>query len=125
MNIILGSQLTDELRQKYILLELDSFRTEIHGEPVTAYCVLDQLDLGEMMVMQQYLDLHANLMPNYRKQNWNYVEQAIEHLMGRWGKQLDTFYTDILGRVAECKKRVLDDAWDGVLYRQQIPRDNT
>jgi hypothetical protein len=117
MNIILESNITDAIRNKYLLLELDSFRLMPNGHPVPAFCLLDQVPLNEMLVMQQYLDLHANLMPNYRRQNWPYVEQAIEHLMGRWDNQLDSFYKDVLDRVQEFKQHPLDDAWDGIIDR--------
>jgi hypothetical protein len=117
MNILLGPQITDDIRDRFILLELDSFRTAPASDSVTAYCLIEQISIGEMLVMQQYLDLHRNLMPNYRQRNWNYVEQAIEHLMGRWDNQLDSFYSDMLIRVQALKSQDLDDTWDGVLDR--------
>ncbi len=117
MNIILESQVTEQVKDKYILLELDSFRLKPGADPMPAYCILDQLSLDEMLVMQQYLDLHANLMPNYRKRNWNYVEQAIEHLMGRWNSQLDSFYIEVSNRVSGFRKQEPDVHWDGVIDR--------
>jgi hypothetical protein len=117
MNIILQSQITEDVKDKYILLELDSFRMRPDQTPMPAYCILEQLSLDEMMNMKQYLDLHSNLMPNYRKRNWNYVEQAIEHLMGRWNNQLDSFYTEILTRVSKFRSQEPDDQWDGVIDR--------
>lgn len=117
MNIILESQVTSDVKDRYLLLELDSFRLTSGSDPVPAYCILEQLGLDEMLDMQQYLDLHANLMPNYRKRNWNYVEQAIEHLMGRWNGQLDSFYQEVLSRVSGYRQREPNDQWDGVIDR--------
>lgn len=118
MNIILESQITPEIRDRHILLELDSFRLAGLTDPVPAYCLLEKVGLDEMMVMKQYLDLHGNLMHNYRTRNWNYVEQAIEYLMGKWDRQLDSFYTNLLERVKALKEQSLDDSWDGTIDRK-------
>lgn len=117
MHIILQTEITNEIKQKYILLELDSFRFTADSEPVTAYCLVEQLDLNDMLVMQQYLDLHDNLMSHYRQQHWHYVEQAIEHLMGRWNNQLDSFYQDLLARVNHLRDQTLSKSWDGMIDR--------
>jgi len=117
MHIILETEITDEIKQKYILLELDSFRFTADSQPVTAYCLVEQLDLNELLVMQQYLDLHGNLMSQYRNRHWDYVEQAIQHLLGRWNNQLDSFYRDLLTRVHLLRDQTLDQSWDGVIDR--------
>jgi hypothetical protein len=117
MNIILDSDITPEIRSRYLLLELDTMRLASGSLPVRAYCVLEHLDMQEMMVMSQYLDLHNNLMHNYRSKNWNYVEQAIEHLQGRWARQLDTFYADLLQRVHVLRDQDLPESWDGIIEK--------
>lgn len=117
MNIIIESDITPEIQEKYILLELDSFRVPDTDTPVAAYCVLEPLGLEEMATVEQFRDLHSNLMPNYRKRNWDYVEQAIEHLMGRWDGQLDSFYSTLLSRVDDLKDKTLDQSWDGAIDR--------
>jgi len=117
MNILLEPQITADMRERYLLLELDSFRVAPREEPIASYCLLDRLDLGEMLVMQQYLDLHSNLMPNYRQRNWNYVEQAIDHLHGRWNHQLDSFYDTIRQRVRDLQANDPAEDWDGVIDR--------
>jgi len=115
MNVILSPQITEEIRQRYILLELDSFRLALNSEPVAAHALVEQLSMNELLVMQQYLDLHSNIMHNYRTQNWNYVEQAIDHLKGKWNRELDSFYDDLLSRVALLRTQQLDENWDGVI----------
>ena len=117
MNIILESDITSEMQEKYILLELDKFRMPDSTEPVSAYCLLEPLSLEELATAKEFIDLHSNVMPNYRKKNWPYVEHAIEHLMGRWDGQLDSFYTTLASRVTELKASELDHAWDGVIDR--------
>lgn len=117
MNILLATQLNDDIRSRYLLLELDSFRTQPEAPAVAAYCLLERLPLDEMLVMQQYLDLHGNLMSNYRKRNWNYVEQAIDHLKGKWNQQLDSFYQDLAARTKTYKDHEPEPSWDGIVDR--------
>jgi hypothetical protein len=124
MNIILDTQITPEIQEKYMLLELDTFKITESDTICTAWCLVEPPDHTEMMQIQQFVDLHANLMPNYRKQNWDYVEQAIEHLLGRWDNQLDSFYNDLLARIASLRHDGIDPEWDGSLQRSIQPPIN-
>jgi len=117
MNIVLETQVTSDIQNKYILLELDSFRFAQDLQPIKAYCLIEKLPLNEMIEIQQYIDLHHNLISNYRRRNWNYCEQAMEHLMGKWQQQLDTFYEDLLQRVQTHKVSGVADDWDGIIQR--------
>lgn len=117
MNILLETQITPDMRDKYLLLELDTFRTGPGPDTVTAWCMIDPKDPDGMVTMDQFIDLHSNLMPNYRQRNWNYVEQAIEHLLGRWDGQLDSFYSDLQSRVTSLRESDPDQDWDGIIDR--------
>ena len=48
----------------------------------------------EMSQTESLKELHANLIKYYGLKKWDYCEQAIEQLMGKWGGELDTFYQD-------------------------------
>ena len=73
MNIIFGDSV-DTLPDHYIKLELDTFRTA--DNTVTAYCLVEKLAPDEFITMESYKKIHADLMDAYRKQHWNYCEQA-------------------------------------------------
>lgn len=115
MNIILGDQTLTDVADRYILLELDRFRVPDREDPITAYCVLEPLPLNEMLDLPQYQELHAKLMENYRRKNWSFCEQAIEHLRGKWNGDVDSFYQDILTRVDKYKQSDPGDTWDGTI----------
>lgn len=117
MNIILGIQNIKDISDRYVVLELDTLRMTDHAEPITAYCVLDQMPLQDMMQLEQWQDLHQQLIKNYRVQNWSFCQQAIDHLIGHWQGELDTFYTDLLQRVQQYQSTELAADWDGVLDR--------
>jgi hypothetical protein len=117
MNIILGKDNVDNVSERYIVLELDTLRLSGATEPVTAYCVLDQIALQDIVQLDQWRELHQNLIKNYRLKNWNFCQQAIEHLTGHWQNELDTFYADLSQRVKQYQVDPPGDAWDGVLDR--------
>ena len=117
MNIIFDKSHLEELESKYTVLELDTIRSESTGQQRTAYCVVENVPILEMAQIESFRNLHANLIDNYRKQNWNYCEQAIEHLMGKWNRELDSFYMDLLHRVEGYKAESPGDNWDSVIVR--------
>lgn len=117
MNIILGQENAAELQQKHIVLELDSFRINGHDKPVTAFCVTEDLSIESLMKADQFKDLHQGLIRNYRKKNWSYCLDALDHLRGQWDGQLDSFYDELRSRINDLQDQTLDDSWDGVLVK--------
>jgi hypothetical protein len=70
-----------------------------------------------MPTLNQFHDLHANLMVEYRKRNWKYCEDAMEHLQGKWNGNLDTFYTELKARIQQLKTESLPDTWTGTVLK--------
>jgi len=117
MNIIFGDNVADQAREKYTVLELDTFVFEQKDITATAYAVIERVPLMEMVNIESFKTLHANLMLEYRKRNWKYCEDAIEHLRGKWNGDLDTFYTELYERVQTLKDQILSDSWSGTIAR--------
>jgi hypothetical protein len=69
MNIIFGDNVAELAREKYTVLELDTFL--INDQTATAYAVVEQIPLQELTSIDQFKTLHQNLMVEYRKRNWN------------------------------------------------------
>ena len=118
MQIIFGEP-PKELKEKYIILELDTIQYAENAEPITAYCVIggENVTLEEVSTLKEYADMHKALMINYRKQNWNFCEQAIDSLKGKFKGEMDSFYNIIEERIRKYKKNVLDNTWDGILRK--------
>ena len=115
MNIIFGPQQLEEVEKKYTVLELDTLRVPGQDEPITAYCVVKSIPIMEMAGLDQMTELHSNLIKNYRKKNWKYCEDAIEHLVGKWGGELDSFYDDLSTRIKDHKSNDLSDGWSWII----------
>lgn len=117
MNIIIDAEQIESYREKYTVLELDTIKILPENRQVTAYCVVETIPLEELPQVESKRNLHQSLMTNYRKRDWNFCEQAIEHLIGAWNHELDSFYTDILGRIAKYKEQDPGDSWDGTIEK--------
>ena len=113
MHIILGDQITKEITDKYIVLELDRFQITGRDHAVSAYCLVENVPIAELPQAEEFRDLHANLVRNYRLGNWKFCEDALEHLEGRWNGEVDSFYHELSLRITNLRDQQLDDtSWD-------------
>jgi len=113
MNIIFGTEMAEQAQDRYTVLELDTLNLVPTGETVTAYCLVETVPITEMPAVASLQDLHSNLMTEYRKQNWHYCEDAITHLTGKWGGELNSFYTELYQRIQSLKQTDLPEDWTG------------
>lgn len=99
MYIILGKEAAERLRENYLVLDLETVM--VKGEAIPAYCVVEGegIPLVELPQIDQYRDLHANFVIEYNKGNYKFCLDAAEHLRGKFGGQLDTFYDEIVARI--------------------------
>ena len=114
MNIIFGEAL-GEVPDNYTILELDTFVLPPDNKKVTSYCIVEQIALHDFPVLENYKKVHADLLQAYRDQNWDYCEDAITGLTGRWNGELDTFYNDLFARVQKYKSNPPGDYWTGYI----------
>lgn len=115
MHIILGDQITAEVADKYIVLELDSFEVKGRDGTVSAYCLVENVPLQELPEVEQFRDLHAQMIRNYREGKWKFCEDALEHLMGRWNGEVDSFYKDLQARLPNLQTQSSAKDWTATL----------
>jgi len=118
MNIVLGKENIQSLQDKYTILELDSFYLPESEMPVTAYGVVEKISIDQIATIDRFRDLHNNMMKNYRLRNWKYVEDALEHLVGQWSGEYDSFYDEMSNRVRSLKNQNLPEDWNGIFDKQ-------
>ena len=113
MNIILENEVTDLIADKYILLELDTFLRTTNGQRVKSYAVVskDDIILQEIPTLEMNQKLHANLIKNYKKGDWNFCKEALSHLQGKWKGEIDSFYAILGTRIKGLESNPQDD-WD-------------
>ena len=115
MHIILGEQNVQEVSDKYVVLELDTFRTAGEDKMVSAFCLIENIPIQELSEVAHYKDLHQQLIKNYREANWKFCEDALEHLQGRWNKEVDSFYSVIAQRIQQQKYNADCQDWDPII----------
>ena len=115
MNIIFKEN-SAEIQEKYTVLDLDTFVMP-DGAVHTACCVVENIPIIELSQTDSLKELHSNLIKNYAKKDWSYCEQAIQHLIGKWNGELDSFYAELQTRIARLKTMDLDDSWTPVIAK--------
>lgn len=98
MNIILGKEAVDKLQDSYTILELETF-TRQDGSKVTAYCVVESVPIDELATLPANKQLHDTFVREYNNKNYKYCTDAVEHLLGKFNGELDSFYTEIINRI--------------------------
>ncbi len=99
MEIIFGRENAIKLREKYTVLDLET--VEKDGVSLEVFCLIpaDKISLGDLPTLEQYTNLHAEFLAGYAKKEYDYCRQCIEHLTGKFGGEVDTFYEEILNRI--------------------------
>lgn len=116
MNIIFGEQEAQQLKNKYIVLELDTITIK-NSAPTPVYCVIENISMEELSKAENYINIHIALIENYKKRNWDFCQQSIEQLMGFWGGQVDSFYEILEKRISEYKQNEPDESWTGIIAK--------
>ncbi len=100
MHIVYGKEQADRLREKYTVLELDTVKVEEVDKNLTLFAVVDTEKLGviDLPQLAQWVKLHEDLIRNLKKKDKNFCLQAVEHLLGKFGGDIDSFYEHVKGR---------------------------
>jgi hypothetical protein len=99
MNIIFGRENAEKLREKYTVLDLEKLVVE--GKEVEVFCLIpaEKIALPDLPQLEQWIKLHEDFLNGYYKKEYNYCRQCIEHLTGKFGGEVDTFYEELLKRI--------------------------
>lgn len=105
MQIIFSKEVADQLKDKFTVLELESFDVEVTPgdvQKLDAFCVVpaEKIPLTEMAALDTYTTFHAEFVSAYKEKNYKLCQDLSEHLMGKFGGELDSFYEIILERIS-------------------------
>jgi len=101
MNIIIGEVAAEKLKENYTILELETFT--VNDSKVKTYCLVNSVPIIEMPSLEQYKELHQQMINEYNSGNYKFCMDAIEYLTGKFGGELDTFYNTIFDRINSKK----------------------
>ena len=115
MNIIFGNE--HNVDSKHIVLELDTIRIGADGPEQTAYCVIENVPIEEMPIVESLKKSHHDLMVEYRAQNWTACKRIIAQLTGMWGGEVDTFYEELSKRVGQFQQQNPGPDWSYIIQK--------
>ena len=101
MHIILHRHIADEVAKRHTVLELESF--DVEGQVVEAFCVVtaDKIRFGDLMTLDEDKKLHQQFVDANKRKDYKTCQQLSDELYGKFGGELDSFYTEILSRAME------------------------
>ena len=117
MHIIFGKDEALQLENKYTVLELDLIQFGQDGPVAPAYCVIENMSILDLPRVASMRALHENLIANYRVRDWKYCLDAMEHLQGFWGGELDSFYQNLRDRVQPFLDNPPSESWSPVIQK--------
>lgn len=114
MHIVYGKEQADRLKDKYTVLELDTVKVEEVNQNLTLYAVVNSESLGliDLPQLEQWCKLHQDLIKNLKKKDKNFCLQAVEHLLGKFGGEIDSFYEHVRGRFEDTSMSVKEKVND-------------
>jgi len=100
MQLIFGKENAEKLKEKYTVLDLETLPTG-DGRMLEVYCLIpaDKLSIADLPSLENWVTLHNDFLNGYHTEQYDYCLQAVEHLMGKFGGEVDSFYEEILGRI--------------------------
>lgn len=98
MQIIFSKEVAQTLKDRFTVLELETF--DVEGQMLETFCVVsaDKIPVTEMPELERYMNMHDHLAKSIKQKNWNFCLEAIPYLMGKFGGELDSFYEIILDK---------------------------
>lgn len=100
MYIIAGQEKAERLKENYTVLELETFNYQ--GKEVPTFCVIDaeSMPVLELPTLEHYKKLHSDFVAEYRLGNYKFCLDLVEHLKGKFGGQVDSFYETLIERIS-------------------------
>lgn len=114
MNIIFQENLVPELRERYIILELDTVMQPQLEKPVTLYSLIDNVDFSNFQNLPTLIDQHQEMIVAYKNSQWDKAQFLANSLLGSWNGELDEFYNLVLETASQMSKT--NTVWDGVRH---------
>ena len=98
MFIIFGRSNAEAIDSRYLILELETLN--VNESNLECFCLVDMSAIppAEFVMLDHYKKLHQTLIDNLKQNNLDICIDLIEHLRGKFGGELDSFYEHILER---------------------------
>ena len=104
MQLIFNREVAEQLREQYVVLELETVTKD--GVTLDAFCVIptDKIVLTDLPNISHYIHLHNEFTAAYRRGEYKVCRDLYEHLLGKFGGEVDTFYEEIIRRILNLEQ---------------------
>ncbi|MCX7594395.1 MAG: hypothetical protein N2235_11640 [Fischerella sp.] len=105
MQIIFSKQVAEQLKEKYIVLELETIDAG-NGKFIEAHCVVpgDKIPLTQLPMIEKDIELHNHFVNAIKKRDYRLCAEIAPYLMGKFGGELDSFYEIVSSRYQSTQK---------------------
>ena len=109
MQIVFTKKVAEDLREKYTVLELEE--VPVDGKMLEAFCVVsaDKI-IGELEFLTDSIQEHNRLVQAIKDNDTTTCLELCEHLTGKFGGELDTFYSVITNRIKKTNSTAFTTA---------------
>jgi hypothetical protein len=98
MQIVWNKEIAEKISNSHTVLPLETITVD--GKEIETFCVIpaEKISLGELASVEQYKDLHNGFLKAMNENNYKLCKDIADHLKGKFGGELDSFYEVILER---------------------------
>jgi hypothetical protein len=98
MQIVFDTTIAAELRERYTVLELETFH--VQDTDLTAYCVVpvEKLAFMDLSNLEDQKANHNVFLNALRNSQWDSIIAYYDIMRGSFGGELDSFYSEIVSR---------------------------
>ena len=114
MQIIFDEKLVPTLREKYVVLELDTVMQPDMTSPLTLYALIETINFGQLARLPELVEQHETMVRAYKNNEWDVAEFNAHALKGQWRGEIDEFYDSAIEAISEMRKS--KTIWNGVKY---------
>ena len=118
MQILFDEKLISELRDRYIILELDTVMHKGMAKPLTLYAVVEYPSIQHFENLSNIVKQHADMIKNYKLGIWDTAIFQCYALKGSWLGELDEFYELVISSCNEMRDS--NTVWTGVKYTMPL-----
>jgi hypothetical protein len=100
MQIVFDRAVAEQLRERYTVLELETFSAGDLGETLTAFCVVpsEKLAFMDLTKLDEQVENHNAYLTALTNKQWATVVQFYDTVRGMFGGELDSFYSETVSR---------------------------
>ena len=118
MQIIFEQNLVNDLREKYIVLELDTVIHEGMEKPVILYALIENIGFTELTNLPDLISQHQTMVSQYKNNEYDDAVFNAYALKGQWHGELDEFYDLVIETLKSYKDS--NEYWGGIRYTNPV-----